>query len=126
MEWDKTGKVTADVARAGSRMRRRKYGNAPCEWNGHKFHSKKEMRRAKQLALLESFGEVRNIRYQVRFDLVVNGHKVCAYVADFVFEELRRKAWAPVVEDVKGVRTAVYSLKKKLMLACHGIQVREC
>jgi hypothetical protein len=30
-----------------------------------------------------------------------------------------------IVEDSKGVRTPVYKLKKKLMLACHGIEIRE-
>jgi len=30
-----------------------------------------------------------------------------------------------VVEDVKGVRTPVYLLKKKLLKACHGLDVVE-
>ena len=30
-----------------------------------------------------------------------------------------------VLEDVKGVKTAVYKLKKRLMLAVHGIDITE-
>jgi hypothetical protein len=30
-----------------------------------------------------------------------------------------------VVEDVKGVKTEVYKIKKKLMLWVHGIRIKE-
>jgi hypothetical protein len=36
-----------------------------------------------------------------------------------------REDWRDVVEDVKGLPTPVYKLKKKLVEAQYGIQIRE-
>ena len=47
--------------------------------------------------------------------------KVATYVGDFRYIDRNGIA----VEDVKGMRTPVYRLKAKLMLAVHGITVRE-
>ncbi len=43
------------------------------------------------------------------------------YLADFVYE----KGSQTIVEDVKGLRTDVYKIKRKLMLYFHGIQIKE-
>jgi hypothetical protein len=48
---------------------------------------------------------------------------VATYVADFVYREAGKSEM--IVVDVKGMRTPVYRLKRKLMLACHGIDVLE-
>ena len=45
------------------------------------------------------------------------------YIADFVYYD--RECMRTVVEDVKGMRTAAYTLKKKLMLWIHGIKIQE-
>ena len=69
-------------------------------------------------------GEIRNLERQVRFPIVVNGVKVCTYIADHVYDEMAGR----VVEDVKSEFTRkdpVYRLKNKLMKACHGIDIRE-
>lgn len=107
-----------------------KYRNKPTEVDGIKFPSKKEANRWKQLQLLEKNGEVRNIRRQVEYRLEVAGRLICKYRADFVYEELRSEVkvggvWLEVVEDVKGFSTPIYVLKKKLMRACLGIEIRE-
>ncbi len=47
------------------------------------------------------------------------------YRADFVYEELRKGVWSEVVEDVKGFLTPMYRLKRKLMKAIYGIDIRE-
>jgi hypothetical protein len=57
----------------------------------------------------------------VRYPLEVNGVPVATYVADFVYSEAGRE----VVEDAKGVLLDVYKIKRKLMLALHGIEIRE-
>lgn len=44
------------------------------------------------------------------------------YVADFVYKDENGEE---VVEDVKGMRTKEYIIKRKLMLWQYGIQVRE-
>jgi hypothetical protein len=49
------------------------------------------------------------------------GEREVCYIADFVYQEDGKL----VVEDVKGHRTEVYKLKKKLMLWVHGIRIKE-
>ena len=67
-------------------------------------------------------GKIAGLELQPRFDCVVAGVKICSYVADFRY----RRDGAAVVEDVKGVRTAVYRLKRKLAEACHpGLVITE-
>ena len=88
------------------------------------FDSKKESRRYADLLLLERAGDIQNLRSQVPYACVVNGIHVCDYVADFSYTEGARR----VVEDVKSEHTRklpVYRLKRRLMLACHGIQISE-
>jgi hypothetical protein len=99
-----------------------KYGNVKTTVDGFAFDSKKEAARYGELKLLQRAGEIRDLELQPRFPLVVNGHKVCTYVGDFKYTEL---AGVEVIEDVKGVKTDVYRLKAKLMLACLGIEITE-
>src|SRR4030095_434118 len=48
--------------------------------------------------------------------------KICRYRADFTFTDEKGNR---IVQDVKGVRTAMFRVKKALMLAAHGIEVEE-
>jgi hypothetical protein len=48
---------------------------------------------------------------------------VCDYVADFAYCEAGKDEL--IYEDAKGVRTALYKLKLRLVYACTGISVRE-
>lgn len=89
-----------------------------------KFDSKKEAARWGELLILQRVASISALRRQVRFPLVVNGVLVCVYVADFVYIEAGRR----VIEDVKSAFTRklpVYRLKKKLMRAVWGIDIRE-
>lgn len=70
---------------------------------------------------LQIAGAISGLRLQVRFPLRVNGVTVANYLADFVYVRDGRR----VVEDVKGMRTAVYKLKCRLMQAVHGIEILE-
>ncbi len=92
---------------------------------GVMHQSKFETKRCNELHLMQTGGLIRDLEAhpQPRFDLVVNDVKVCRYLADFRYfdEQLGRE----VVEDTKGHRTREYLLKKKLMLACLGIEVEE-
>jgi hypothetical protein len=89
--------------------------------DGIRFDSRKEAGRWVELRALEAAGAIAAIRRQVRIPIIVNGVRVCAYVADFVYVE--RGRW--VVEDTKGFRTAIYKLKRKLLKAACGIEIRE-
>lgn len=56
--------------------------------------------------------------------VTANGIKICVYIADYIYIENGRS----VVEDVKSAFTAklpVYRLKKKLLSALLGIEIRE-
>ena len=102
-----------------------KYGNIHTYCDGMWFDSRKEADRWIQLKLLAKAGEIEDLHRQVRFELVPKNDKyrAVAYVADFVYVDCR--TGDTVVEDVKGVRTEVYKLKKKLMYDRYGIEIRE-
>jgi hypothetical protein len=103
------------------KARRKKYRNVPVWVDGARFDSKKEAVRWHTLRLLQKAGRISGLERQQRYNLFVNGIKVAAYVADFVYWENNRR----VVEDAKGYRTRDYQIKKKLMLAVWGITIRE-
>lgn len=107
-----------------------KYGNRKIECNGMKFDSLKEYRRWGALRLLEEEGEILNLRRQVKFVLIpaqrIDGKVVereCSYYADFVYTD--RITNQTICEDVKGVRTKDYIIKRKLMLQKYGIRIKE-
>lgn len=105
-------------------MTRTKYNAVPTEVDGIRFDSKKEAKRYQDLKLLQRAGEISNLvcdKAILTWKLAVNGFPVCKYEADFSYIE---KGHA-VIEDCKGMKTAMYRLKKKLMFAIYGIQIRE-
>ena len=69
-------------------------------------------------------GAISDLVCHPRFPLVVQGTKVCTYVADFQYRDAHG---ALVVEDVKSVptMTPTYRLKRKLLHATQGITIRE-
>lgn len=89
--------------------------------DGRTFDSKKEGERYRHLKAEQLAGRIGGLRCQVRFPLRVNGVVVGRYVADFVYVRGSER----VVEDVKGVLTAVYKLKRGLMKAIFGIDIHE-
>lgn len=88
-----------------------------------KFDSKKEAKRYTQLKQMERAGLIENLQLQVPFVLVDKscyGREI-KYVADFVYVEND----VEIVEDVKGVKTPVYRLKKRLLAERYGIKIKE-
>lgn len=100
-----------------------KYNAVITEVDGIKFHSKREATRYQELQLMERAGEIRDLKRQVKYSLDVNGVHICNYICDFQYFDYRFSK--VIVEDVKGVKTDVYKQKKKLMKACHGIDIFE-
>jgi hypothetical protein len=88
------------------------------------YDSRKEANRAAELKILESSGKIFNLREKVPYVLIPALGKLRAvrYIADFVYQT---DPDSIVVEDVKGVRTPVYKLKKRLMLHVHNIEIQE-
>ena len=108
-------------------MARRKPGkfrNRKTTVDGVVYDSAKEARRGSELALLERAGQISGLERQVRIPIIVNGVKVCSYVADFQYVQNGRT----VVEDVKSEHTRklpLYRLKNKLLKAANGIEIVE-
>jgi hypothetical protein len=106
-----------------------KYRNKYPQEDGYTFDSLAEHRRYRELKLLTRSGHIRNLAVHRRFPLRVNGVDVGTYESDFTYE-IREQTPTDhrlvfVVEDVKGVRTQVYLLKKRLMKALYGVDVVE-
>jgi len=104
-------------------VKRPKYGNRKVTVGDITFDSAKEAKRWGELQFMVKAGEIRNLERQVRFPIIVNGVKVCTYVADFTYDELS----GHVVEDVKSAFTqkdALFRLKAKLLKAVLGIDIR--
>ena len=87
------------------------------------FASIKEFRRWRELQLLQLGGVISELTRQVTFPIVVNGVKICKYIADHRY----RSDGEIIVEDVKstGTMTDVYRLKKKLVGAVYGVVITE-
>lgn len=107
-------------------MSYRKYRAIPTVIDGIRFASRKEAARYRDLCLLVKVGQIVNLKRQVKFPLVVNDCHVGNYVADFTYQTA---AGETIIEDVKGMRAGVpytlFTLKKRLLEATTGLQVRE-
>jgi hypothetical protein len=101
--------------------KRHKYGAVATVVDGVKFASKKEAKRYAELKIMEQAGDISDLELQPRYPLTVDGVKVGEYRADFRY----RRDGVTVVEDVKGVRTAIYRMKKKMVEAIYGITIVE-
>lgn len=99
-----------------------KYNASPRQEDGYRFDSTAEWRRYRELKLILASGAICDLVVHPRYELTINGVKVATYIADFSYHEAGRGL---VVEDVKGVRTEVYQLKRKLIKALHGIDIVE-
>ena len=118
-----------------------KYGNHKVSFDGETFDSKHELSRWLELKMLEDAKRIYDLQRQVKFVLVpaqyepdtvgprggrIKGkllEREVAYYADFVYFDEHEKDF--VIEDTKGVRTAEYIIKRKLMLWLNGYQIRE-
>lgn len=96
-----------------------KYRNQKTIIEGIQFDSKKEAARYKDLVLLVKAGKISELQLQQTFPIVVNGKKVCKYIADFTYIENGKL----VVEDTKGMRTPLFKLKAKLFEAIYGYKI---
>lgn len=102
-----------------------KYRAIRTEVDGIKFASKKEASYYQQLMLLQKAGQIRALVLQKSWPLKVNDELICVYRSDFDFDELRNGQWVEVTADAKGFKTPEYKIKKKLMKAIYGIEIRE-
>lgn len=99
-----------------------KYRNVKTTVDGITFHSKKEAARYGVLKILNNCGEIAFLELQPKYNIEVNGQKICQYIADFRYKDKHGKLH---VEDVKGVKTDAYKLKSKLMKAVYCVEILE-
>ena len=117
-----------------------KYHSKKFSIDGETFDSEKEFRRWQELKILERAGQISDLRRQVPFEVIPDQRepdvigprggirkgrileRKAVYIADFVYKDTNGQE---VVEDVKGMRTKDYTLKRKLMLLNYGIRVLE-
>ena len=104
------------------------------------FDSKKEMQRFVELRYMEQAGLISDLQRQVKFVLIPAQRepdtvgkrggvkkgktieKEVSYIADFTYTD---KEGGFIVEDVKGVKTPEYIIKRKMMLYFHKIRIKE-
>ena len=112
--------------------------------HGHTHDSRTEAHRCDFLHQMQDMGKIDHLQIQRKYVLIPaqreKGHgfytkgkkkgqakegKVieheCAYYADFDYVQDGKH----VVEDVKGVKTEAYKIKKKLMLERYGVRITE-
>jgi len=86
--------------------------------DGIEFMSKKEAMRYEVLKAMQQSGEISDLQLQVKFDLLPTIKRESetlrkkSYIADFVYMQEGKR----IVEDVKGFKTPIYSLKKHLLI----------
>jgi hypothetical protein len=107
--------------------RKGKYNAAGLRIDGIFFHSKAEGERYEQLKELVADGTIDHLELQPAFNCVVNNQKVCQYRADFRYDVVdeRGSTIRTITEDVKGMRTDIYKIKKKLVEACYNFKILE-
>jgi len=102
---------------------RPKYGNHKTEIDGYLFDSQAEARRYQELKLMQAAGEIDALELQPVYEIMVGERHICNYRADFKYYDIKKGM--AVVEDVKGYRTSVYRLKKKLVEALYHVEIME-
>lgn len=106
---------------------RNKYNAKKTEIDGIQFDSAKEAKRYIKLRDMEKAGKIQGLRLQVPFELLPSfecdgvKYRGMKYIADFVYY----RDGVRVVEDVKGVKTPEYRMKKKLMAYMNHINIKE-
>lgn len=126
-EWLDHNLISADDYKALTKSVKGKYHAVQTDVDGIKFHSEKEANRYSELNLREKAGEIRDLKLQVKFPLIVNDIKIADYICDFQYLDLEKGDI--VVEDVKGMKKGaaytIFKIKAKLVLAIYGIKVLE-
>lgn len=106
-----------------------KYHNKKIAYDGHKFDSKKEANYYNQLKLLQRAGLIRDLELQKTFILQPSfklnnkTRRQITYIADFTYVSTEDNKIHVI--DVKGFKTDVYNVKKKMFEYKYGIEIEE-
>lgn len=109
-------------------VKQSKYKNKKAKYKNIEFDSMKEMSWYIKYELMEKSGSIKDLQRQVKFELQpsfkLNGKTIRAinYYADITYIGKDNKLH---VIDIKGMRTEVYKLKKKMMAYKYNIEIEE-
>jgi hypothetical protein len=132
-----TTTITRQEAKALiAKPKRSKYGATKTMVDGILFDSRKEANRYSELKHLEKVGDISHLELQPKFflfgskgpvlmksDRYPNGRRA-TWRGDFAYFCSRRNK--RICEDVKGMRTDMYLLKKAIVEACYpGLEIVE-
>lgn len=99
-----------------------KYRNKKTVVDGIVFDSRKEANYYGMLKLRLLAKDILSFERQIKMPVSIKGMHVCNYIADF---KILHPGGREEVIDVKGIRTPVYQLKKKLIKAIYNIDITE-
>tara|TARA_B100001245_G_C22894771_1_gene431982 strand:- start:12300 stop:12794 length:495 start_codon:yes stop_codon:yes gene_type:complete len=117
---------SSESIRQNDSGRKGKYNAKKVTVNGLEFDSKIEGARYIFLLEQQRKGHIYKLELQKKFDIEINGQFICSYKADFCyFKKVDDQKNMYVVEDVKGMKTPVYRLKKKMLKASLGHEIVE-
>lgn len=127
----KPGKVTnlispEELQKLLRPKKRQKFNARIVEFYGIKFRSEKEGLFYLRCVVDKKEKRIKDFETQVEYSLDVNGVHICKYYLDFL---ITHNDGSKEYVDTKGYKKGtVYKLfqsKKRLMKACHGIDVKE-
>lgn len=120
---------TKATGRPAPAPKKSKYGNRKVTCEGITFDSMAEARRWQQLRQMETHGRIKDLARQVSFQLApaVRFHdafkdkRPLTYRADFTYTDENDNL---IIEDVKGHITDEFIIKRHLMKAYLGLDIR--
>lgn len=95
------------------KSKKNKYHNTRLVIDGIRYDSKKEYERHCELILLEKAGEISELRFHDKKDIIILQDKpLITYEPDFCYKENDNF----IIEDLKGYQTKEFKLKKKMII----------
>jgi hypothetical protein len=118
LDWERKRYCDPDCKCAANGDGGVKYGAKKTVCGAEHLHdSGIEARRCDELRAKEIAGSISHLTMQPEFQIIVNDRKVCRYIADFQYR--MTDSGLAIVEDVKGMTTPVFNLKRKLVEASY-------
>ena len=96
-----------------------KYNAKKVSEDGYTFDSKAEHAQYQDLKYRQMAGEIWNLEVHPKYSIDLNDTHICTVILDFRY----KTSCGTIVEDVKGMDTAISRLKRKMVEAQHGIKV---
>lgn len=96
--------------------------------------SESQLRRWNQLRMLVQAGQIRNLRREVAYQLIIptdpprpvftaGGRQIMKYIADYVYESLNAGEWVEVIEEHKGFMAEDAQIKIRVFEAIYDKKV---